>query len=59
MTDRARHLACRISCACLCAGMTALLFFPRRCYAVGRPDLRIAQFYHTAWTAKEGGAPRV
>jgi hypothetical protein len=36
----------------LCAGMTALLL-SAPAYALS-PELRITQFYHSAWTAKEG-----
>jgi ligand-binding sensor domain-containing protein len=51
MTDSARICMPYLLCS-LCAGMTALLLAAPACPL--SPDLRIAQFYHTAWTAKEG-----
>jgi signal transduction histidine kinase len=51
MTDHAR--ICVLSLLrWLCAGMTALLL-TAPAYALS-PDLKISQFFHTAWTAKEG-----
>jgi signal transduction histidine kinase len=51
MTDRAR-ICVHTLLLWLCAGMTVLLL-SAPAYALS-PDLRIAQFYHTAWSAKEG-----
>jgi signal transduction histidine kinase len=51
MTDRARICVLNLLRS-LCAGMTVLLLYAPA-YALS-PDFKIAQFYHTAWTAKEG-----
>ena len=51
MTDRLR-ICLQYSLRSVCAGMTALLLSAPVCALP--PDLKISQYYHTAWTAKEG-----